>query len=668
MTKKKTIRNSNKPLTTNESNYYDLGGFFKKLTNNSEAMSTLGNVAGNIGNNIVSGGLSSGVGDNIGNIGGTIGSAISTINPLVGGIISAGSGILGGATNVLFGSRLNQDNINKIEKNNNAMNSLMVDNSSTDSIANQWLNQNFGTNFSQSDIGKDGLFSNKAKNKYKFLLKQQDIAQNRALTAFSNAIASSDINNDLNISANYAAFGGELGTNGADFNNGQTFIDNGKTHEENPFGGVPIGIDQEGNPNLVEEGEVIFNDYVFSNRLNADKKLLNSVNLPVTYNNHSFAKIAKKIGEESKERPNDPISKRGLLNSMTKLQMAQEFIKQKNQKNQKNNNENMQKSNTFAKGGYSDNTNSDSYNYFNNIFSSMYPTSTKTAEPTLMDVYPDIAQRASLFEPNYTNSILTPLIDNTSNNSVKDNKGDNGRKGIDYTKLRYAPVIGSAIGIAQNIFNKPDYSSSNAILEAANRVGNYSPIGYNPIGNYLQYKPLDRDYYINKLNAQAGATRRAIMSTTNPSRNAALLASDYNSQTQLGTLARQAEEYNLAQRQAIEQFNRGTNQANAEMALRADTANQSAQMQARQAQLIGIAQAMSLRDNIGNRRATSMSANMTNFFNSLGNIGREEYSKNMIASNPALYYTIDNEGNITYKNRDTKKSKGGYLTIKKGNK
>ena len=39
---------------------------------------------------------------------------------------------------------------------------------------------------------------------------------------------------------------------------------------------------------------------------------------------------------------------------------------------------------------------------------------------------------------------------------------------------------------------------------------------------------MDRDYYINKLNAESGATRRAVMNSSNPSRNATLLALDYN--------------------------------------------------------------------------------------------------------------------------------------------
>ena len=271
------------------------------------------------------------------------------------------------------------------------------------------------------------------------------------------------------------------------------------------------------------------------------------------------------------------------------------------------------------------------------------------------------------------------------NPDYKESRNEESRKSSGLSNLRYAPVIGAAIGLGQNLFSKPDYKSANAILEAANQAGNYTPIGYTPIGNYLQYRPFDRNFYLNKLNAQAGATRRAIMNTTSPSRNAALLAADYNAQGRLGDLARQAEEYNLAQRQAVETFNRGTNQFNSEMGLKAAMANQEAALRARSSRLSGVAQAMAVRDAVDARRGASMSANLTNFFNSLGDIGREEYSRNMIMSNPALYYSIDSKGNVTYKNgyetlseaekkevRDAankakkkKKAKGGYLTIKK---
>lgn len=48
-------------------------------------------------------------------------------------------------------------------------------------------------------------------------------------------------------------------------------FDEGGTHEQNPYGGLPIGTDNNGNVNTVEEGETKFKfddgDYVFSDRI-----------------------------------------------------------------------------------------------------------------------------------------------------------------------------------------------------------------------------------------------------------------------------------------------------------------------------------------------------------------------------------------------------------------
>ena len=900
MAKRKVIRKSNRPFTYNP-HYYSWGGEFLKALNLKKgafnfkntfsganvanmlkggAASAIGSAVGNIAGSAIGGGLESGAGSAISNIGGTMGSVVSAVNPVLGGIVSAGTGILGGVTNALFGSKLNQEKINEIEGSNRAMNTVMVDSSSVDSVENQWANQDFGADFSKSDIGKDGLFSSKAKKKYRALKKQQDIARSRALASYENAAEAADTQADLNAMASFAAFGGPLGiwggygsgaigyeldkenlgikalnaankgrltslpnsfgselntfadggkiyikpenrgkftalkertgksatwfkehgtpaqkkmatfalnarkwkhedggpikkktfedwyktipadrndttsynlrrayelapyneleawrtssmrdlkagknhlrtvykdpktgiyefvksknhstlhnetdwynsddpeavkfrnnydldmsgdyykyvpkkkafggdllTHGAEWDNGLRVIGNGGTHEENPMEGVPMGMDAEGTPNLVEQGEVIFNDYVFSNRLFADGGLLESFNLPKSYDGHSFAAIAEKLGDESKERPNDPISKRGLLSSMSRLQQAQETVRQQNQEGQ----EGVQ----YAHGGR-----------MGTLFDGLGD------RPNFLDGvdYGDWQDYGTLLEPISAEDVWNEAVTGTS----RDDKWDNNSE---LTWLRYAPVVGAAIGLGQNLFSKPDYTSADTILEAANQAGNYTPIKYTPIGNYLQYRSFDRNFYLNKLNAQAGATRRAIINTTSPSRNAALLAADYNAQGRLGDLARQAEEYNLAQRQATETFNRGTNMANTEMGLKAAMANQEAALKARSSRLSGVAQAMAVRDAVDARRGASMSANLTNFFNSLGDIGREEYSRNMIMSNPALYYSIDSKGNVTYKNgyeslseaekkevRDAankakkKKAKGGYLTIKK---
>ncbi len=68
-------------------------------------------------------------------------------------------------------------------------------------------------------------------------------------------------------------------------------------------------MDSEGIPNLVEEGEVIFNDYVFSNRIKVPKTIRKKHRLT---DNITFADAAKELAKESEERPNDPISQNGL--------------------------------------------------------------------------------------------------------------------------------------------------------------------------------------------------------------------------------------------------------------------------------------------------------------------------------------------------------------------
>lgn len=411
-----------------------------------------------------------------------------------------------------------------------------------------------------------------------------------------------------------------IGQHGGNFSNGITIIGNGGTHEENPMEGVPMGVAPDGTPNLVEQGEVKFNNYVFSNRLFATGGLLAAHNLPTTYANHSFADIAERLSRESSERPNDPISKRGLLNSMTRLQQAQEQLRAEEQ------------SRKYAKGGY--------------LFAGGGPAG----------INPD---------------------DTENTDSQASSRQDRG-----LSWLRYTPAVGAGLGVLSDAFgwtNRPDYENSDLVGSVAN---NLTEVSAKPIGNYLTYRPLDRNYYINKLNAQAGATRRAIINQSGGNRAAAMagiLAADYNILNSLGELARKSEEYNQAQRERVAAFNRGTNQFNSEMALKAAIANKDndkIRLQARTAQA-------QLREQAEARASAGRTANLTNLFDSLGEIGREEFSRNMIQSNPALYYSIDRNGNITYKNgyedlseaekkvvRDTankdksKRAKGGYLTIR----
>ena len=333
------------------------------------------------------------------------------------------------------------------------------------------------------------------------------------------------------------ADGGPLMTQGGIWFNGVTFIDNGGTHEQNPYDGVQMGVDNQGIPNLVEEGEVVWNDYVFSNRLKPSKEMKKKNK----YKGTTFADIAKNIQKESEERPNDWISNNGLEAGLSRLAALQEGIREK------------KVGNKFADGG-----------------------------------------------------------------KVKN------------SFLRYAPIVGNGLAVLSDIFSKPDYSAANMIADVP---VNPAITKYNPVGEYLTYRPLDRNYYINQLRSNAAANRRAIMNTSGGNRAAAmagLLASDYNFGNQLGQLARQAEEYNQQLRERVEGFNRQTNLANAEMGLKTSMANAESRNKATQLRLNQAGTVAAMRQAARDAYDTRRSHNLSAFLTDLGNLGREITDRNWL--------------------------------------
>lgn len=122
------------------------------------------------------------------------------------------------------------------------------------------------------------------------------------------------------------ALGGDMQTNGGDYSDGLKEINAGKSHEENPYQGVQMGVAPDGSPNLVEEGETIFDDedYVFSNRIHPKKEVLKKFHMYSKGGKLTYADVSKRLEKEAKERPNDPISKASLKDMLTMLMDAQE--------------------------------------------------------------------------------------------------------------------------------------------------------------------------------------------------------------------------------------------------------------------------------------------------------------------------------------------------------
>ena len=172
----------------------------------------------------------------------------------------------------------------------------------------------------------------------------------------------------------------------------------------------------------------------------------------------------------------------------------------------------------------------------------------------------------------------------------------------------------------------------------------------------MSYNPFDTDYYVNQLDAANSGARRAIQNTSGGNRasaQASLLAADHNANMQRGALARQSAESNLQQRQIVSDFNRNTNMQNAQMDLQAQMANQNVDQIKMNAQI----QRAQLRDAANARADEARAFNLTNFFNNLGAVGKEEYSRNAIMNNQALGYSSDRLGNTIYKSQNTNKKK-----------
>ena len=757
-----------------------VGGALGKLGVSSGGLGGLANgVASTVGGLINPSGNNAGVGNAIQ----AIGSATSNI-PGIGGVIGAGVNLVGGLVNAAFGSNLNEEFIAEIEDKTRQQANYVSDANDNDSLMSDWRAYTDMAHVKKSDVGSDGWFSNKAKNKTKELNKAIDRANFRAWSSLANTASNIDTNNDMLAMSNFAAYGGPLFSTGAigyelasrDLNNkqmkalgnmkltslpnsfnalpdvstintfakgggihikkknrgkftalkkrtgksaswfkahgtpaqkkmatfalnarkwkhgdggplfthggiwdnGMTYINEGGLHEENPFEGVQMGVDNQGIPNLVEEGEVVYNDYVFSNRMRVPK----DVKKKLRVKGDTFAEAAKELSKESEERPNDPISKNGLDAFMSALSNSQEEMRMKNE-NRRNN--------RYAKGGKlgkryeGDGPNSN----FLQFYTPEEKFTRRLQKAGVLPTFelPSFEVPFTLMTPSQRSKILNreltvpSLIDERSATQrwIDDNikpmdfmssitkdtaTGEDAPAGSEsnLSYLRYAPAITSGISAFSDIFSKPDYSASDRVASVDVQP---ALVGTSPIGQYLSYRPLDRMFYINQLNKNAAATRRAVNNNSGGNRAAALagiLAADANYGENLGKLARQAEEYNQALKERVAGFNRQTDMFNSQQSMQAQTANQASRNSATQMRLAQAERVAQLRQAARDAYNARRSNNLNSFITNLGNIGWEDYQREMINSNPALYYTLSDIEGVGYKG--TKKN-GGKLKKKR---
>lgn len=774
-------------LLSYRNNYYAPGGLLGNFGNQfkedfqegklNAPITAIGGIAGNM----IGGGKQTGAGNLIS----SASNIASAIPGPWGAVAGAGLQVLGGITNAAFGTKWNKENIAKTENTINNLRGLQADANSNDSLTANINNLALGdANFSNSYIGKDGWFSNKAAKKARKLRAEMRDANDYAIDTLE--LNADNISTDIldSLESNYAAlggfinkysdggsihinpanrgkfnatkkrtgktteelthsknpltrkraifsqnashwkhaFGGHLNTNGSDFMTGLTYIDNGDTHENNPYEGVPMGADSEGTPNLVEQGEVIFNDYVYSNRLQVPKAVRKKYKLR---DNMTFADAVKYLTKSYEERPNDSISRDTSMEVLADLANVQE-VERANESIRINKNKSAYggKINRFDDGGnkwmptainpykgvsnyygydkpfwmndkgeynkeYIDFINNvynvdmfkkhlkDQFNFYDNATEEQKKSPRYAAIQNFIDTSPEwyenrntiddwaisdnlfntakklavdkntgimhVGDMFAQYKRGKANSLMpNGLFPNNLNDRIKtpDLIKNAGKEepplylGRSNEALRYAPAIGlgtAVISDALGITNNPEYENA-ARIEAASRA-DYKPVGFERLGNYLKYQPFDTDYLLNRMDADAAASRRAIANQSAGNTGAAIagiLASDYNTIGRLGEAKIAADKENFARRAQVEEFNRATNQYNSQGALQADIANQGAYANAIGRRLTGLTTAAQMRQGIKDAAEANRAANISEFLSALGDIGYENKSMNII--------------------------------------
>ena len=283
--------------------------------------------------------------------------------------INAASSLL----NALAGSQLDQKNIKAFESAiQNRARWQMGDNSTTSALVGSSANnvdlkvpgvKYFGRNPLLSDILGYGV----GKASGKAWSMKQPTAQANAQAHNTEALGYKDYQNKYirnGLLAGSYALGGAINrfdngggintprTHGSLFNTGLTEINAGGRHSENQFGGVQFGVDQYGIPNLVEEGETVFNaqsyggpqDYAFSDEIEFPIKEYGHLfslggmtkRKKGKYKKYTFADVSKYLAEDVKQNPNSDIVKRTFAENAGKLANIQEEVKAKDMINQMN--------------------------------------------------------------------------------------------------------------------------------------------------------------------------------------------------------------------------------------------------------------------------------------------------------------------------------------------
>lgn len=247
------------------------------------------------------------------------------------------------------------------------------------------------------------------------------------------------------------------------------------------------------------------------------------------------------------------------------------------------------------------------------------PDGTPSMTPMFMTNYSQVKYDGE--EPRYNQvgpATKTPSSKETTTSTGKGGGNDSGA-GFDEADLRYAPAVGSFLGMLQSALQPRDYTLANQLRGIASQ---YNPVSAPSIGGYRRYTPYDVNLGdAENLALQASALRssRGQNRATQAAINTALINKFQETSAKRNLTAQEANEQRRA---AIDAYNLGIDKTNISLQQAYDQLNSSIRDR-RLGLLSAAAQAQDASDTAW---SNSLSTTTQNFFNQLGRVGEDQWA------------------------------------------
>lgn len=478
-------------------------------------------------------------------------------------------------------------------------------------------------------------------------------ANKRINDKFNYAITSTDAANDRrrlrsiysSNNVNIGARGGYLEANGASWPTGTDFIDNGGSHNMNPFGGVQYGIADDGAPNLVEQGEVVINledntdtnhmfadggspntsKFVISDKVLINEKERNLLNKltddPDKYIGKSYAyayrDLFKKNGID--EKANNPETKDYLKVFNSRFAEAQEMAKDR------------EDNEAFVK-EFNKSTPEDQRFLLQQAIENGYIPEEEAVEYAArggkIHIKPE--NRGKFTATKKRTGKTTEELTHSKNPLTRKRAifAQNARRwshkhpdGGYMDNTEWVLPLFSAGNVVADIMgdtNTPDYRNADVIGDSVLKP---TLVGYNPTGDYVKPLITDNEYIASRLANQGISSVGAIKDLSGSGRAAAMrniLTQNYLTQQATGeALAASRAANNKAINDAIA-VNNAIDLANAEGTLKADLANQNVLEDFARRYADAQYKKSMLKESIDNQVGINRSTNYNTFLENLG--------------------------------------------------